>query len=240
MNHHNKNLPSALEPSDDIGDICKSIDATWRVTKKLKIGRWNNEHRLVPCSSTTLSEGDLVDVAVSFDIVIRCPLPGTKLVQVHLNLEHVLQLTANCVASVGRSATVITHSSSFSPFSLQRKGKSKRHLQSTLRMHILFHSLLKSLLFVQHFESNKSFHYPLHASRRMSSHIEDFSDLLAGHHTSAADYSSVSLSNYKQCQIKPNLSNLNFIIDGVTHCRNLHVNTHSIHCHGMEPHCHHQ
>ncbi|KAJ7155912.1 hypothetical protein C8R43DRAFT_949466 [Mycena crocata] len=94
----NRRKASALEPGDDPMEYCKAIDREWRVMSKVAVGMYvpdeieESEGDKVPCDPMVVSEGDFVDVCVGFDIVTRRSKDNKLVVQVHLNIEHVLVL----------------------------------------------------------------------------------------------------------------------------------------------------
>ncbi|KAJ7021405.1 hypothetical protein C8F04DRAFT_1273762 [Mycena alexandri] len=98
VNSVNRRLPSALEPGDDPMDLCRAIESEWRVLKKVKTGMYMpgamdpDDSINVPCAPMMISEGDFVDVCVSFDIVARRAKHNELTVKVHLNIEHILLL----------------------------------------------------------------------------------------------------------------------------------------------------
>jgi hypothetical protein len=79
-------------PADDPEDRCGVLDGQWTVTEKLQIGRVLDNGDSVQCSPLALSEGDFVDVGLSFDIAFTKAFNGQRKVRVFLCLEHVLQL----------------------------------------------------------------------------------------------------------------------------------------------------
>jgi hypothetical protein len=67
------------------------------VLKKLSVGVYVEDEDgnfKAPCDALVFAEGDFVDVCVGFDIVSKKGRDGAMVVQVHLNIEHVLLLVA--------------------------------------------------------------------------------------------------------------------------------------------------
>ena len=83
---------SVLMPADDPEDRCAILDGQWLIAEKLQIGRLLDNGDTVQCSPLALSEGDFVDVGLSFDIALAKAPNGQRKVRVFLCLEHVLQL----------------------------------------------------------------------------------------------------------------------------------------------------
>ncbi|KAJ7774872.1 hypothetical protein B0H16DRAFT_1713320 [Mycena metata] len=100
VNGVNRGLPSALEPGDDPLDLCSSVHSEWRVLRKLKTGMYMASDMdpdgsyNAPCDAMVITEGDFVDVCVSFDIVTRRGPRNELGIQVHLNIEHILLLVS--------------------------------------------------------------------------------------------------------------------------------------------------
>jgi hypothetical protein len=83
---------SALLPSDDPDNRCAVLDGSWFVREKLQVGRLLDDGRMIQCSPLALSDGDFVNVGMSFDIAFAKAPNGHRRVRVFLCLEHVLQL----------------------------------------------------------------------------------------------------------------------------------------------------
>lgn len=62
------------------------------VAEKLQIGRVLDNGDTIQCSPLALSEGDFVDIGLSFDIALAKSHNGQRRVRVFLCMEHVLQL----------------------------------------------------------------------------------------------------------------------------------------------------
>jgi hypothetical protein len=95
-------------PADDPEDRCAVLDGQWSVTEKLQIGRLLDNGDSVQCSPLALSEGDFVDVGLSFDVAFAKAPNGQRKVRVFLCLEHVLQLLpCNRVSEVWRDISIV-------------------------------------------------------------------------------------------------------------------------------------
>jgi hypothetical protein len=97
VNASNRKQPSALEAGDDPLGLCKELDNDWQVLKKLSVGMYVEDEDgnfKAPCDALVFAEGDFVDVCVGFDIVSKKGRDGSMVIQVHLNIEHVLLLVA--------------------------------------------------------------------------------------------------------------------------------------------------
>jgi hypothetical protein len=77
---------------DDPENKCEVLGGRWVVAEKLQIGRLMDNGDTVECSPLALSEGDFVDVGLSFDVALVKAPNGQRRVRVFLCLEHVLQL----------------------------------------------------------------------------------------------------------------------------------------------------
>lgn len=62
------------------------------MSEKLQIGRLLDDGQTVQCSALALSEGDFVDVGVTFDVALARAPNGHRRVRIFLCMEHVLQL----------------------------------------------------------------------------------------------------------------------------------------------------
>lgn len=78
---------SVLKTVDDPASKAQRIASSWIVTNMLPIGQKTAEGPERECNQILLSEGDFVDVGVSFDIVMK-----KHRVAVHLVVEYVSQL----------------------------------------------------------------------------------------------------------------------------------------------------
>lgn len=81
---------------DDPGYKAQKMASSWILADLLLIGQRTSEGHERECSQVLLSEGDFVDVGISFGIVVK-----KRKVSVHLVVDHVSQLLkANDVAKV--------------------------------------------------------------------------------------------------------------------------------------------
>jgi len=90
-----KQKGSILTPADDPENRCAALRGHWKVTDKLQIGRLLDNGETVQCSALALSEGDFVDVGLTFDVAMTKSANGQRRVRVFLLMEHVLQLLPN-------------------------------------------------------------------------------------------------------------------------------------------------
>jgi hypothetical protein len=82
--------------ADDPENKCEILIGQWVVAEKLQIGCLMDNGDTVECSPLALSDGDFVDVGLSFDIALVKAPNGQWRVRVFLCLEHVLQLIPCC------------------------------------------------------------------------------------------------------------------------------------------------
>lgn len=91
-------MRTVLKAMDDPGNKAQNIESSWIVADMLPIGQRMSDGQERQCSQLLLSEGDFVDVGISFGIVSK-----RRKVSIHLVVEYISQLVkANDVAKVRR------------------------------------------------------------------------------------------------------------------------------------------
>lgn len=86
---------SALAAGDDPHQWAPGVDHIWRVTDKLQTGIREASGNHTLCSPFVFSQGDFVDVGITFDIATTRQPNGRLRNHVHLSIVHILQLRAS-------------------------------------------------------------------------------------------------------------------------------------------------